>query len=532
MWFNRNQWFFGDEWAFFAHRMTGWGGRVLFAPHNEHWSTAPILVYRALYAVAGLRTYVPYVVVLVVLHLATAHLLWRVMNRVGVAPLVATALAAVFAVLGSGGENLLWAFQIGFVGSVALGLVHLLLADHPGPFGRRDRLAWAVAVAGLAFSGISVTMTATSGLVVLLRRGLRDAVATVAPPAAVYVVWFAAVGHEGLGGGGGRLVELLDVPAYLWTGLSAALEDASGIPGAGAVLVVVVTGWLLRQRAVLGTPRALPTGMAAGSACLFVMLAAGRSGLGVEQATSSRYLYIAAALVLPTVGLMLSEATRHLAARQLAAVAVLVPVLVHNVAGLRELSHHEADREDAVRRRLWGALALVGQGDPELASTVPEPRFTPNASVDVLRRLDREGALPDDHPGEADVLAAAAQLQVALLDAPPAAAAVEPFPAVEAAVNDRGCLLVGPSGAMPVDVAFAGPDAVSLRTPTGGEVVVTVHSRSRPGVTGPPRTLSLRPGTTEWLWVTRVGTITLSVPSPAATEVCGVRPGAAGGVSS
>ena len=524
LWFNRNQWFFGDEWEFFANRMSGWG-RVLLEPHNEHWSTAPILVYRALYAAVGVRSYLPYVAVVVLLHLAAAHLLWRLMNRVGVAPLVSSALAAVFAVLGSGGENLLWAFQIGFVGSVAVGLLHILLVDHPGPFGRRDRLAWAVAVSGLLFSGISVTMTATGGMVVLLRRrSARDALATVAVPGAVYVLWFAAVGHEGLGSGGGRLTSLLDAPAYLWTGLSSALEGASGIPGAGAALIVLVLAWLLRQGAVAGVPRAVATAMAAGAGSLFAMLAAGRSGFGVEQATASRYLYISMALLLPAIGLMLSEATRDHATRQLAVVAVLVPVLVHNVASLRTLSHAEADREQTIRRRFVAAAALTGR-DVELAATQPEPFFSPDVTVGLLRRLDRQGALPaDDAVGEEDLLSAAAQLQVALGAQRPAAMPA-PAPSVGTAVNERGCLLVGPLGASPVDVVFAAPQAISLRTPTGGDVTVAVHSSSSLGVTGPPRTFSLRPGVTEWLRVTRAATVTVAVPSPAATELCGVRTG-------
>lgn len=521
LWFNRNQWFFGDEWEFFANRMSGWG-RVLLEPHNEHWSTAPILAYRAVYAAVGLRSYLPYVAVLVVLHLAAAHLLWRVMNRVGVAPLVSTGLAAVFAVLGSGYENLLWAFQIGFVGSVAVGLGHLLLVDHPGPFGRRDRLAWVVAVGGLLFSGIGVIMTVTSGVTVLLRRGAKDALATVAPPAAVFVLWFAAVGHEGLGSGGGRVESVLDAPTYLWTGLSSALEGASGIPAAGAVLVILILGWLLRQRAVAGVPSAAATAMAIGAASLFAMLAAGRSGYGVEQATASRYLYIAVALLLPALGLMLSDATGRVVSRQVAAVIVLLPVLVHNVASFRELSHAEADRERSIRVTVLAAAELADNGG-SLAATQPEPKFSPDVTVDLLRRLDRQGALPDDTPAEADVLTAAGQLQVALKPEPPPDTGAPPT--VSTAINDRGCFLVGPSGASPVDVRFAGPGAISLRTPTGGDVTVALHSASSPGLTGKPRTITLRQGVLEWLHVAAPTTVTVASPAPAATEVCGVGTG-------
>ena len=39
----------------------------LLRPHNEHWSTLPILVYRVLWQLFGLRTYVPYQLVALLL---------------------------------------------------------------------------------------------------------------------------------------------------------------------------------------------------------------------------------------------------------------------------------------------------------------------------------------------------------------------------------------------------------------------------------------------------------------------------------
>src|SRR3954468_2055543 len=46
----RGQWFYGDEWDFLGHRGLAGAERSLWAPHNEHWSTGPILIYRGLYA--------------------------------------------------------------------------------------------------------------------------------------------------------------------------------------------------------------------------------------------------------------------------------------------------------------------------------------------------------------------------------------------------------------------------------------------------------------------------------------------------
>ena len=52
-------WFFRDELGFLTGREADTLAR-LFEPHNEHWSTLPIVLYRAALAVFGLRSYVPY----------------------------------------------------------------------------------------------------------------------------------------------------------------------------------------------------------------------------------------------------------------------------------------------------------------------------------------------------------------------------------------------------------------------------------------------------------------------------------------
>ena len=86
-WLNagRLEWFYLDEWDFLAQRKaTNLGD--LFRPHNEHWTTVPILFYRALYFFFGLREYFPYRLVVVVFYLVGAALLYVVILRGGSAP--------------------------------------------------------------------------------------------------------------------------------------------------------------------------------------------------------------------------------------------------------------------------------------------------------------------------------------------------------------------------------------------------------------------------------------------------------------
>ena len=104
---NRHQWFGGDEWFILTDRglTAGPGHLGLFEPHYEHWTTVPILAYRALYSLVGLHSYVPYIALVIVVHLATVVLLWHVMVRSEIDPWVALCFVAVFSVLGTGSRT-------------------------------------------------------------------------------------------------------------------------------------------------------------------------------------------------------------------------------------------------------------------------------------------------------------------------------------------------------------------------------------------------------------------------------------------
>ena len=68
---NRDMWFGGDEWFVLTDRgiTAGAGHQGALEPFNEHWTTLPILAFRALYSIVGLHSYWPYVALVIVAHL-------------------------------------------------------------------------------------------------------------------------------------------------------------------------------------------------------------------------------------------------------------------------------------------------------------------------------------------------------------------------------------------------------------------------------------------------------------------------------
>ena len=470
----------------------------------------------------------PYIVVLLLLHIAAAHLLWRLLLHIGVRPAIATALATVFVLLGAGYENLMWAFQIGFVGSVALGLGGLLLVNHDGPWGRRDVAGWLVSVIGLMFSGISVTMVVVAGLAVFFRRGWRQALLTVSVPGAVYLVWLVLIGHHDVAGGERSLDDVVKYPQFIWSGLRSAVDQTVGLPGAGLVVVTGLTLLLLHRRRQSAGPAAPAFACALGTLVLFAIIAIGRTGLGAEQAEVSRYVYLVMALALPAVGLALSELAGRSVARGGAVALALLLVAGHNVGTLLERSRIERQREQRFRARVVAATQLVSS-PAVILGTQPEPAIAPDLRVGDLRRMRRERKLPEPEAiTTADRMTVATMLQYAV----DRSALSTPFvaPRVSGVLGadvrrSGGCVRLFPTELTP-ELHLVGGHAMSLRVTAPIPGVLTGYFRDfTPTVLdGPPRVDKIRAGVPVYVNVTAdVDQVVLRVPGEGTTDVCGVR---------
>jgi hypothetical protein len=339
----RYLWFPYDDWDFLAGRTAGDIGD-LFRPHNEHWSTLPILFYRFVWSLVGLRSYLPYQVPNVLLHLTVAVLLRMVMRRAGVGPWISTAAASLFALFGAGRDDIIWAFQIGFVAALAFGLVHLLLADHEGPVDWRDWLGLLAGSAGLLCSGVAVTMAVVVGLAMLVRRGWRIAALHTAPLGVLYLVWWLAVGRDAYEGAGTTIGRLA---VYVRTGIGATFDGMGQLPGAGVALgVLLVVGLVVawgpldsaERRKRAAAPGALLTG-----AVLFLVTAGlgranpptGAAAFFPAPAAPSRYLYVVAALMLPAIAVAANAVVRRW---RMFAPAVFVLLVIGIPGNLQDLA--------------------------------------------------------------------------------------------------------------------------------------------------------------------------------------------------
>jgi hypothetical protein len=326
---DRNLWFFGDEWDFLTRRGLHGAYFSIWAPHNEHWSVLPILLWRGIYSLEHLSTYWPYLVPLLLAHVLVVHLLWRRCLREGADPWVATSLALLFALLGAGAEDLAWAFQIGFVSSVLFGLLSMEVAEGPpgagdapfalatfhAPVAWRDVGASLLLLAALMCSMVGVAAGVALGVLLLGHFGWRRAFRVLAMPAGVFLIWFALAGRSGLKATGDYLgmSVFAKIPTFVGSNLAADIGKTSGWASGGPVLAVLVLAWVLwRSVRADGLFRRHPAalGGAIAAVVFYALAAVGRDRISATE-SPSRYAYVGIAFMLPTFALILT-AVRNL----------------------------------------------------------------------------------------------------------------------------------------------------------------------------------------------------------------------------
>lgn len=272
----RNLSFLGDEWDYIVLRRLTF--ESLLRPHNEHLAALHIFVYRLMVETIGTGSYLPFLAVLMVAHVVTAAGVLVLLGGV-LPPAGALAAAVLLLFLGSGFDNLVWAFQIGFVGSTAFGVWALVAHRRP--------LASAFLLTAALWTQ-SVGLFFVLPVAILSRRRIWLAI-----PLGSYAAWFLLVGRN-----------FVPVPssgpyvAYALTGIGSAFGGVTGVGqilglGAAAIAIAFVAGGFLRR----GMVDAYPLAGIAGLASEFAILAVGRAHFGLDQAEAPRYIYVAAPFI-------------------------------------------------------------------------------------------------------------------------------------------------------------------------------------------------------------------------------------------
>jgi hypothetical protein len=468
-----------DDWTWALHRRGNDVGTFL-EPHYGHLSLVPLAIYRFLFATAGLEHYGPYRVVVVAGHLACVALLF-VYARRRVGDLLGLLAATLLLVLGPASQNIIWAFQIGWLISLGAGVGALLMLD------RRDRAgavgACVLLAVSLASSGVGQPVALGAALEVLWRR--RRQAWIVAVPLGLYAAWWLAYQTNQTGYWRHDIPLtpgwVAGAPAVVLSGLTG-LAGRTRIDGPqeplrwGIPLLVAALALLVWQRHRLWPLSPRVAALATMALSFWIVTALGRAYFGGPFA--GRYLYVGAVFVL----LLAAELARGVRVRPrtgavLAALAAAAAV--SNLAGFRDAARDLRDDALVVRAEV-GTLELtrgivpanyVSQGF-FFHEVVAGPYFAAADALGTPAFTAAEiAAQPENVRKAADAQLVAIHRVALVADRRPATGAVAPtvVAATAASVASRGgCLRVRPAAFTPASATTQ----VQVAVPAGGLRVV------------------------------------------------------------
>jgi len=392
LWLGRGMTFFWDEWDFIARRSLG-DPSSWWLPHNEHWSTLPILVYRAMVETIGIGSYVPYLAVVGILHLAVVAAVYRLVRLETRSGPLALGAGTLVALLGSGFENLFWGFQTGFVGATAVCL-WAMVALHTDERRSARRMATATVLLVLAFATAGVAIAFGFGIGVALLcdpRRRRDAL-WILIPLVVWGLWYLAVGRAA-GGFDGYAIgpETPGVVLHvLLGGFAGAGGSISGLGPQLGIVVIIIVAVVAFVRLRRGTLAPGCVGSIAALAFFYGLLGLTRGATEPEVAANPRFTYESGILLLVGIAALVGPIqwpTRPRARLNwtATAAAVFVLALIFNVRLLLDGREVMLERADFTR-----ALITV-ELDPGRPATVDPNRSmivvpAPGLLADVVRR--------------------------------------------------------------------------------------------------------------------------------------------------
>jgi len=401
LWLARGFTFYFDEWTFILPADSSW--TVYLQPHNEHPAMLLRLVYAMLLNTFGMRTYVPYMAVLLALHATTVVLLFELVRR-RAGDLIGIGAAVLLLVIGAGWENLLWAFQIGFVGSVACGLgalASLLRGEVPpdsrsearGGGGARSGLAATLLLLGsLMFSGIGLFFLIAAAVWLALTPERRQDLVWLAPVALAMAAWYLAYGRSGEPPASTSLAgNVAALPLYTVWGLGASVAGLIGQGGwVGPVLLLLALaalGFSWRRR----RPDGFTVGIAVALLAFYLVLGLNRAQIGYQQSGSGRYVYEGAVFWL----LLLADAARNLPWRGTWRPALVACVFLACFSSSVLLFTYSVAKTAQMQREAADLQALAGErGDPCLnPNAIADPLVMPQviSPPAYYRAVDRYG---------------------------------------------------------------------------------------------------------------------------------------------
>ncbi|HUB35877.1 MAG TPA: hypothetical protein VL972_03570 [Solirubrobacteraceae bacterium] len=378
--------FYFDEWEWIAKDYGG-GIHTLLVAHVGNISVFPVIVYKILFHLVGLDHYEVFRLAVIVLHLICGLLIYLLaVPRIGRVPGLLAATLILF--LGAAWEDLLWAFQVGYLLSVSGGLATWFLLERRRRW--TDVAAMLCLVVSAGSSSLGIAVMVGIGVELAWRREMRRMWIFLIP-AALYALWYLAYGESQV-----TEASLVAAPGFAEDLAASAFGGLAGrgldwgrpLALAGALILV----WRLVRGERISARLA---SLVAAAIALWVVTAVARSTISPPEA--SRYIYLGAVLIV-LIGVELLRGV-EITARACAVASGLVLICVitgvtilHNGAGgLRATSQTVAAEVGAME------LAAVYAPPEYRPDPVRSPQIFAGSYLHTVRAI---GSSAGDTPAE------------------------------------------------------------------------------------------------------------------------------------
>jgi len=187
----RNQWFFYDDFDFVSNnRISGSFISALLMPHNEHTALVPFVLFRLIYMLFGLSSYMPYFAINIIVLTITFYVLYLFARSLKISSRIAFFGIVFLSFTPAYYENIFWAFQVGLSLSACFGFISLGLISASNRFNKYNKiLVFGALMISVFSSSLGLIFILMSIILILLNRSWKSYIASVVLPLTIWILW-------------------------------------------------------------------------------------------------------------------------------------------------------------------------------------------------------------------------------------------------------------------------------------------------------------------------------------------------------
>jgi hypothetical protein len=274
-----------------------------------------------------------------------------------------------------------------------------------------------------------------------------------AVPIGLYAVWYVLYGTSRMPH---NPVSKTQIIPYLTKALSFGLDQTFQFPTIGLIFGVVALVLIASLEWFTAQQRRITAVLAAILFLFYLMSAVGRSFLGLEAATASRYVYFCGAMAIPFVVLAVSVVLKQKPKLLPIAAAILVIAIVGNAGLFISLRNDRLALTNDLKWRFSMASAHAMSPLADLA-VLPDARFTPDVTLAGIRSLREAGIWSYEVPlSTQQLLEGSLQFGIRTFQTTPDVTlqsyklAVVGVEGLSLSEGEAGCLVARPTSATPI----------------------------------------------------------------------------------